>query len=54
MKPDPQDTQWPDEHHQQFMLEFERMIDNLENHPRSLSGHRSTKPGDNIEPWKSR
>jgi beta-galactosidase/beta-glucuronidase len=33
MKPDPQDTQWPDEHHQQFMLEFERMIDNLENHP---------------------
>ena len=33
MKHDPKDAQWPDEYHQQFMLEFERMIDNLENHP---------------------
>ncbi len=29
----PQDADWPDAPHQQFMLEFERMIDNLENHP---------------------
>jgi len=33
LKEDPQDAQWPDEHHQQFMLELERMIDTLENHP---------------------
>ena len=33
LKPDPQDAEWPDEHHAQFMLELERMIDTLENHP---------------------
>ena len=33
LKPDPQDADWPDQHHQQFMLELERMIDSLENHP---------------------
>lgn len=33
MEREPQDAQWPDEQHSQFMLEFERMIDNLENHP---------------------
>ncbi len=33
MEPNPVDAQWPDEQHAQFMLEFERMIDNLENHP---------------------
>jgi beta-galactosidase/beta-glucuronidase len=29
----PQDAQWPEEHHKQFMIEFERMVDTLENHP---------------------
>jgi beta-galactosidase/beta-glucuronidase len=33
LNPDPVDAQWPDQPHQQFMLEFERMIDSLENHP---------------------
>ncbi len=30
---EPRDSDWPEEHHRQFMLEFERMIDTLENHP---------------------
>ena len=29
----PEDANWPDENHAQFMLEFERMIDALESHP---------------------
>ncbi len=33
LKPNPKDADWPDEHHQQFMLELERMVDHLENHP---------------------
>ncbi len=33
LKADPEDAQWPDEDHAQYLLEFERMIDNLENHP---------------------
>ncbi len=33
LKPKPVDAEWPDEHHRQFMLELERMIDTLENHP---------------------
>ena len=33
LKPDPKDADWPDEHHDQFMLELERMVDCLENHP---------------------
>ena len=33
LSPNPQDATWPDEHHQQFMLELQRMIDTLENHP---------------------
>jgi beta-galactosidase/beta-glucuronidase len=33
LKPDPKDAEWPAEHHEQFMLELARMIDNLENHP---------------------
>ncbi|WP_145354832.1 glycoside hydrolase family 2 protein [Roseimaritima multifibrata] len=33
LAPDPQDAAWPAEPHQQFMLELERMIDSLENHP---------------------
>lgn len=33
MEHNPADAQWPDDQHAQFMLEFERMIDNLENHP---------------------
>src|SRR5690606_34152138 len=33
LAPHPQDAEWPDEHHAQFMLELERMVDTLENHP---------------------
>lgn len=33
LQENPQDAEWPDEHHQQFMLELERMVDLLENHP---------------------
>jgi hypothetical protein len=29
LKPDPQDAVWPDEHHQQYMIELNRMIDTL-------------------------
>jgi len=27
------DANWPDQHHQQFMLELDRMISTLDNHP---------------------
>lgn len=33
LKPNPKDAKWPDKQHQQYMLELERMIDTLENHP---------------------
>jgi len=33
LDPNPIDAEWPSEPHQQFMLELERMIDALENHP---------------------
>ena len=33
LQPDPEDAVWPDAEHAQFMLELERMIDALENHP---------------------
>lgn len=33
LKPDPQDADWPAAEHEQFMLELERMISQLENHP---------------------
>ena len=33
LKPNPVDAQWPKQQHQQFMLELERMIATLENHP---------------------
>jgi beta-galactosidase len=33
MKPDPQDAEWPDAEHRQYLLELERMIDLLEDHP---------------------
>ena len=33
LQPDPEDAVWPDAEHAQFMLELERMIDTLENHP---------------------
>ena len=33
LKPNPEDAQWPDDQHSQWMLELERMIDNLESHP---------------------
>ncbi|MHC4994839.1 MAG: family 43 glycosylhydrolase [Planctomycetota bacterium] len=37
LKPDPVDADWPDNHHEQFMLELERMISALENHPSIVS-----------------
>lgn len=33
LQPNPRDADWPDEYHQQYMLELERMINELENHP---------------------
>ncbi len=33
LAPDPKDAQWPQEQHEQFMLELDRMIASLENHP---------------------
>jgi hypothetical protein len=33
LKPEPKDAEWPDEYHEQFMVELGRMIDNLESHP---------------------
>ncbi|MCA8996685.1 MAG: hypothetical protein KDA80_06865 [Planctomycetaceae bacterium] len=33
MQPHPQDADWPDQYHNQYMVELERMIDNLESHP---------------------
>lgn len=33
LKPDPVDAEWPDEQHDQFMVELERMIATLESHP---------------------
>lgn len=33
LEPNPKDAEWPDEHHQQWMLEYERMISALESHP---------------------
>lgn len=32
-KPDPVDADWPDSHHEQYLLELERMVSLLENHP---------------------
>ncbi|TWT86136.1 Beta-galactosidase [Neorhodopirellula pilleata] len=37
LKPNPVDAVWPPGQHQQFMLELERMIDTLENHPSIVS-----------------
>jgi beta-galactosidase len=33
LQPNPQDATWPDDQHAQFMLELDRMISALENHP---------------------
>lgn len=33
LEPNPRDSQWPEAEHEQFMVELDRMIDNLENHP---------------------
>ena len=33
LQPDPEDADWPDDAHDQFMLELEAMIASLENHP---------------------
>ncbi len=33
LDPNPTDATWPQDAHEQFMLEFERMVDQLENHP---------------------
>ncbi len=37
LQPNPKDAKWPDDQHKQFMLELERMIDTLENHPSIVS-----------------
>jgi beta-galactosidase len=37
LKPNPVDSNWPDDQHQQFMVELERMIGTLENHPSIVS-----------------
>lgn len=37
LKPNPHDSEWPDEQHAQFMLELERMITTLESHPSIVS-----------------
>jgi beta-galactosidase len=33
LKPNPEDAEWSDAEHEQYMIELERMIDTLENHP---------------------
>lgn len=33
LRPDPEDADWPEEHHRQFLLELERIVDALESHP---------------------
>jgi len=33
LDPDPHDAEWPEAAHEQFMLEFDRMIDSLDSHP---------------------
>ncbi|GAA4421646.1 glycoside hydrolase family 2 protein [Bremerella cremea] len=33
MRPNPEDAQWPDSAHNQYLAEFEEMVDSLENHP---------------------
>ncbi len=33
LQPNPEDANWPDKDHEQFMTELERMVDTLENHP---------------------
>ena len=37
LKPDPVDASWPNEQHQQFMVELDRMITALESHPSIVS-----------------
>jgi hypothetical protein len=37
LKPDPVDAEWPEQEHAQFMLELDRMISTLENHPSIVS-----------------
>ena len=37
LKPDPLDAKWPATHHGQFMLELDRMITMLQNHPSIVS-----------------
>lgn len=33
LAPNPEDANWPDEHHEQYVLEYKRMVDHLRNHP---------------------
>lgn len=33
MSPEPKDAEWPDDAHAQYLLELERMMDTLKNHP---------------------
>jgi beta-galactosidase/beta-glucuronidase len=55
LEPNPRDADWPDEHHAQFMLELERMVETLENHPsivvwvpfnEAWGQHRTTEVGE--------
>jgi beta-galactosidase len=32
LEPNPKDAAWPDQHHEQFMVELDRMVSSLENH----------------------
>ncbi len=36
MAPNPEDGQWPDEAHRQWVIEYKRMVDHLRNHPSIL------------------
>jgi len=37
LQPNPEDAKWPDQEHEQFMLELDRMITSLESHPSIVS-----------------
>lgn len=55
LEPNPTDAIWPDNEHDQFLLEFDRMISNLQNHPsiviwtpfnEAWGQHRTTEVGE--------
>lgn len=37
LQPNPNDANWPEEQHQQYMIELERMVNTLESHPSIVS-----------------